>query len=211
MKNKWGYKTEGNPIHRIRAYNHIYLMNRKKYPLQWGAYEVHHIDGDRDNNRMDNLAVLTPEEHDKAHDKMEYELRIFSKYGTLPEDLLKLKDIFSKEYNLSWEKIEEEFHELSKEFFLEFCKEDEKYKSNEIVYGEQVALNTLQYQLKLEEGRIPIEILKKTWKELLENYKEEKEEAKEEAERKVKRKELMDKIKKGVKKGFKTIFKKRKK
>ncbi len=71
-KDNRGYKRRSkepsNLVHRHRAYHHIYLKNRKKYPLPFGAYEVHHIDGDKNNNRMDNLAVLTPEEHDKVHD-----------------------------------------------------------------------------------------------------------------------------------------------
>lgn len=71
MKNKWGYKQKDHSesVHRHRAYHHIYLKNREKYPLPFSAYEVHHKDGNKNNNRMDNLAVLTPEEHDKEHDK----------------------------------------------------------------------------------------------------------------------------------------------
>ena len=70
-KDKKGYKREhSNAVHRHRAYHHIYLKNRKKYPLPFSAYEVHHIDGDKTNNRMNNLDVLTPDEHDKKHDEI---------------------------------------------------------------------------------------------------------------------------------------------
>ena len=66
-KGKRGYKrNEEEFIHRKRAY-HIYLENRDKYPLPWGAYEVHHIDFDKTNNKVDNLQILTPTEHDKVH------------------------------------------------------------------------------------------------------------------------------------------------
>lgn len=69
-KDERGYERKhSNAVHRQRAYHHIYLKNRKKYPLPFSAYEVHHIDFDKTNNRMSNLAILTPEEHDKIHDE----------------------------------------------------------------------------------------------------------------------------------------------
>lgn len=55
-------------IHRKRAY-HIYLENRDKYPLPYSAYEVHHIDFDKTNNKVSNLQILTPTEHDKLHEE----------------------------------------------------------------------------------------------------------------------------------------------
>lgn len=70
-KDKHGYYREpSDAVHRHRAYHYIYLKDKKKYPLPFEAYEVHHIDGDKTNNRMNNLAILTPEEHDEAHEKM---------------------------------------------------------------------------------------------------------------------------------------------
>jgi hypothetical protein len=66
-----GYEVEGNKeefIHRKRAY-HIYLENRDKYPLPYSAYEVHHIDFDKTNNKVSNLQILTPSEHDKLHEE----------------------------------------------------------------------------------------------------------------------------------------------
>lgn len=33
-------------------------------------YDVHHVDGNKSNNRLDNLIILTKEEHRKLHDKL---------------------------------------------------------------------------------------------------------------------------------------------
>lgn len=69
-KDKNGYKRKddnSNLWHRKIAYYKIYLKDRKKYPLPFSEYEIHHIDGDKDNNSIENLAILTPEEHIDVH------------------------------------------------------------------------------------------------------------------------------------------------
>lgn len=67
---KHGYAREpkhSNAWHRKVAYYKIYLKDRKKYPLPFEEYEIHHKDGDKLNNNPDNLLILTPEEHIDAH------------------------------------------------------------------------------------------------------------------------------------------------
>ena len=54
-------------IHRNVAYKEIYLKNREKYPLPFGKYQIHHIDGNKFNNSIKNLLILTREEHKKIH------------------------------------------------------------------------------------------------------------------------------------------------
>ena len=54
-------------IHRQIAYKQIYLKNKKKYPLEFGKYVVHHIDGNKRNNKISNLQILTKKEHEKIH------------------------------------------------------------------------------------------------------------------------------------------------
>lgn len=54
-------------IHRQKAYRNIYLKNRDKYPLPFEYYVVHHIDGDKKNNRLYNLEIMLPEEHEAIH------------------------------------------------------------------------------------------------------------------------------------------------
>jgi len=54
-------------IHRDVAYKEIYLKNREKYPLPFSEYQVHHLDGNKFNNSIKNLLILTREEHKKIH------------------------------------------------------------------------------------------------------------------------------------------------
>jgi L-lysine 2,3-aminomutase len=54
-------------LHRDIAFREIYRKNRKKYPLPFSKYIVHHIDGNKLNNRIKNLLILTHEEHMKIH------------------------------------------------------------------------------------------------------------------------------------------------
>lgn len=58
---KNGYKTlrDGTFVHR-------YVAERTYGPIPRG-YEVHHINGDKEDNRPCNLAVLSKEEHRKIH------------------------------------------------------------------------------------------------------------------------------------------------
>lgn len=54
-------------VHRYIAYYFIYLPNEEKYPLGFADYVVHHKDENKRNNAIDNLKILTKEEHDKIH------------------------------------------------------------------------------------------------------------------------------------------------
>ena len=71
-KDKRGYerneKEHTNLVHRNRIY-HVYLENRKRYPLPFSAYEVHHKDFNKNNNKVNNLQIVTPTEHDRIHEE----------------------------------------------------------------------------------------------------------------------------------------------
>ena len=58
---------DGEVWSRKVAHHKIYLENRENYPLSFEHYEVHHINGDKNNNTVENLAVLTQEEHLDIH------------------------------------------------------------------------------------------------------------------------------------------------
>jgi len=63
-----GYKRyPSNLVHRRIAYRQIYLKNRDQYPLPFGKYVVHHRDGNKKNNDVNNLQILTPEQHGGIH------------------------------------------------------------------------------------------------------------------------------------------------
>ena len=64
---KHGYKRNGygRLIHRDKAEKLIY--NKEDFDLEFGEYVVHHKDGNKLNNRKDNLEILTQEEHKKKH------------------------------------------------------------------------------------------------------------------------------------------------
>ncbi len=61
------WKDTQRLVHRDIAYKQIYLKNRDKYPLPFRCYQIHHIDRNKTNNRVDNLEILTEEEHRKVH------------------------------------------------------------------------------------------------------------------------------------------------
>jgi hypothetical protein len=69
---KDGYPREvetehSNLVHRRIAYKEIYLKNKEDYALPFSEYVVHHIDGRKKNNDVENLMVLTPKQHRKIH------------------------------------------------------------------------------------------------------------------------------------------------
>ncbi len=55
-------------IHRQIAYKEIYLKDRKKYPLPFSHYVIHHKDRKKKNNHPSNLEILTEDEHNKIHE-----------------------------------------------------------------------------------------------------------------------------------------------
>ncbi len=61
------YKDSNELIHRWVAKKEFYLKDRKKYPLDWNEYIVHHEDGDKLNNKPENLKILLKKEHEKVH------------------------------------------------------------------------------------------------------------------------------------------------
>jgi len=60
-------EKEGGLFHRWYARKNIYYKNRHKYPLHFTDYEVHHKDNNKRNNDLDNLEILTREEHKQRH------------------------------------------------------------------------------------------------------------------------------------------------
>jgi len=68
MSYKKSKKEDTNLARRKRMYAE-YLQNRKKYPLPFDAYEIHHKDFNKTNIHTSNLKILTPKEHDRLHDE----------------------------------------------------------------------------------------------------------------------------------------------
>ena len=59
-------------IHRSIAYKKIYLESPEDYPLPFEKYVIHHINKDKQDNRVSNLKVETPYEHNYRHGHIYY-------------------------------------------------------------------------------------------------------------------------------------------
>ena len=78
-KGYFRFKDSGKLVHRWVAHKHIYLKDRKKYPLDFKEYQVHHIDKNITNNKAENLEIVSSRQHELNHNiyRHEYPL-IFS-------------------------------------------------------------------------------------------------------------------------------------
>ena len=66
-------------IHRQVAYKEIYLKGRTLYPKPFSEYQVHHRDGNKRNNSVGNLQIVTNEEHERIHARKSSALRRLGK------------------------------------------------------------------------------------------------------------------------------------
>lgn len=67
------FKDSGILVHRYLAKKYIWEKDRKKYPLEFDKYQVHHKDKNIRNNDIDNLEVIEIREHELKHNVYRYE------------------------------------------------------------------------------------------------------------------------------------------
>jgi hypothetical protein len=65
--NPGGYRKFRDPSTGRAEYTHIRVAEKKVGGKIFPGYEVHHKDGDKTNNRPENLAVLTDAAHRAIH------------------------------------------------------------------------------------------------------------------------------------------------
>lgn len=67
FQGNWRFKDSKKLVHRWVAYKQIYLKDRKKYPLAFRDYQVHHKDKNKNNNQAENLELVERAEHEQRH------------------------------------------------------------------------------------------------------------------------------------------------
>ena len=103
-----GKVEHSNLVHRQKAYNNIYLKNRDDYPLPFSKYQVHHIDFNKRNNNINNLQIVTPEEHEKLHGIINIEKLTNSGYYNPKSDFYNInyknRPVDEKNVLLKWDR-----------------------------------------------------------------------------------------------------------
>jgi len=153
-----GYKRKGekeysNAFHRQRAHYGIYLPNKEKYEHPFSYYEVHHKDGNKLNNKISNLAILTPEEHDKEHD-------FFNKYGLWKEQFYKRVKSLSFKFGVISPEIETIWFRVNRELIRHFKGGEAKRLAENPEIGEHEFKQILDLRL--------IDIAEISWKKVQE-------------------------------------------
>jgi len=69
--------TYGKLIHRQIAYQKIYEKNQHKYEDYFKKLDVHHVDGDKQNNKVVNLFICSHEDHKRIHKEQKRKLQKF--------------------------------------------------------------------------------------------------------------------------------------
>jgi hypothetical protein len=67
----WGYHKDWNMQGKNWVREHAYIISEQLNRMLQPGEHVHHIDGDKANNDIDNLVLLTVSEHKLAHDSYE--------------------------------------------------------------------------------------------------------------------------------------------
>ena len=76
-KDYFRFKDSEKLVHRWVAYKYIYKSNQQKYPLKFSEYQIHYINGNKLNNNISNLKILTLEEPEYKHLSMEILIKKF--------------------------------------------------------------------------------------------------------------------------------------
>jgi len=80
------FKDSKKTIHRWIAYKYIYKPNKQKYILPFRKYQIHHKDGNKTNNNVDNLELYIDKQHQEIHKdliKEQFTLRVLAFWGVI--------------------------------------------------------------------------------------------------------------------------------
>ena len=116
---------EGRQQSREIAKKYVYDRNRDKYPLPFGKYKVHHINGETLNDTPENLYICTKEEHNAIHNKQKERLKKFANSSEIDyflrsrrakgqTSLLEIKKEYSPSYDYYSERREEIYNQKRK-------------------------------------------------------------------------------------------------
>ena len=86
-----GYKTVyvDELEKRVKAHDYVWFKNYGSWPDGKNGEQIHHIDGDKDNNHINNLVLTDVSEHSKIHKEYELVYLKLLKMGLLKFDIEK--------------------------------------------------------------------------------------------------------------------------